>query len=606
MRFNKIAASVFALSLITSATISNEGVIKNIIPVNSISASAANKIYDDWEYIIESDNSATIKEYTGNDADIIVPSSIDGHTVKKVDGVFQNKTFINSVKYPSTVTEIADFTFNKCTGLTSVIMPGVTKIGWNAFAQTTSLTSINLPDTLQSIESNAFSQSGIKSITIKDGVALGNGVFKYCVNLKTFSIPSTWTEIGPGMFSGSGLTSITIPSNIKVIGSSAFSYCSNLSSVSIPSTVTSIGSSAFASDAKLKSITLSANLTEIGDSAFEKTGISAITVPSKVTKIGNYAFSNCPNLNKVEIKGTCTMGQSVWGSSDKVTDIKMNTATWENSLYGFALRECRNLSKINGKELVQFKSNGEPFIPSELMPALKKYFERVDNKNTPFFDKYIDETVKYVARTETAGCSTDLQKVTKLHDWVCNKMNYAYDSNGEPDPSEQCHVDSSVFMRDTTVCDGYARAYTLLLQSAGIEAYYLSGVNHAWTMVKVGDRYFHVDTCHDGQGDTTKYSHFLKSDNGIRKCSFGHGNWGITIPSGSRIRYTTKPSTKPVCSYSLGDVNKDGTVNQADVDYLCRYLAKFYDKLPERALADVTGDGYIDISDAVATYRLFD
>ena len=55
--------------------------------------------------------------------------------------------------------EIGDWAFNECTSLTSINIPdSVTSIGEGAFNECTSLTSINIPTSVTSIGSYAFSE----------------------------------------------------------------------------------------------------------------------------------------------------------------------------------------------------------------------------------------------------------------------------------------------------------------------------------------------------------------------------------------------------------------------------------------------------------------
>ena len=101
----------------------------------------------------------------------------------------------------------------------------VTKIGYSAFANCASLTSVMIPS----------------SVTI-----IGQLAFDGCSSLTSITIPSSVTSIDAWAFSGcSGLTSVDIPSSVTNIGNRAFQDCSNLTSITIPNSVTSIGSYAF-------------------------------------------------------------------------------------------------------------------------------------------------------------------------------------------------------------------------------------------------------------------------------------------------------------------------------------------------------------------------
>ena len=160
--------------------------------------------------------------------------------------------------------------------------------------------------------------------------------------------------------------------------------------------------------------------------------------------------------------------------------------------------------------------------------------------------------LNYVVKTEAARYTAPKDKIKALHDWVCNKVNYAYKADGKTsENSLEVKCDSSVFFRNTTVCDGYARALTLLLEKAGFEAYHVASQNHAWTMVKLGNKYYHIDACHDDNNDgTINYSHYLVSDADIKKCQNGHKNWRI-VKLSNRFDYNI-PATIPTCNETLG------------------------------------------------------
>ncbi len=79
--------------------------------------------------------------------------------------------------------------------------------------------------------------------------------FQGCDSLTSVNIPSSVTSIEWMAFSGcDSLTSITIPSSVMSIEKEAFSLCSSLTSITIPSSVTSIGSEAFYGCSSLTSV----------------------------------------------------------------------------------------------------------------------------------------------------------------------------------------------------------------------------------------------------------------------------------------------------------------------------------------------------------------
>ena len=165
-------------------------------------------------------------DYKGQGGNISLPTFDDARTYFINKYAFYENLTITSIEIPSSVTSIESYAFSRCSSLTSIKIPdSVTSIGSYAFSNCSSLTSITIPESITSIESSAFSR---------------------CSSLTSITIPDSITSIGYAAFIGcSSLTSITIPDSITSIGESAFQACSSLTSIIIPDSVTSVGSYAF-------------------------------------------------------------------------------------------------------------------------------------------------------------------------------------------------------------------------------------------------------------------------------------------------------------------------------------------------------------------------
>ena len=215
------------------------------------------------------------------------------------------KSNITSVSLPDGLESIGNYAFYQCTALTSITIPSnVTSIGNSAFNECTGLESVTIPDGVTSIGTSAFQQcSSLTSIIIPAGVTgIGNYVFCACTGLTSITIPSSVTSIGNSAFSGcSGITSITIPADVTSIGSNAFSN-SGLTSITIPVKVRSIGNAAFSGCFGLETVTFADGipLESIGAYAFRGcSSLESITIPASVTRIGDYAFQQCSGLATV-------------------------------------------------------------------------------------------------------------------------------------------------------------------------------------------------------------------------------------------------------------------------------------------------------------------
>ena len=97
----------------------------------------------------------------------------------------------------------------------------------------------------------------ITSIDIPFGTRLiRNSAFYYYTSLASVTIPNSVTSIEHNAFAFCPLASVTIPNSVTSIGSYAFYSCISLPSVTIPNSVTSIGGSAFESCILLASVTV--------------------------------------------------------------------------------------------------------------------------------------------------------------------------------------------------------------------------------------------------------------------------------------------------------------------------------------------------------------
>ena len=97
------------------------------------------------------------------------------------------------------VTEIGNFSFFCCAGLTSVSIPAsVTYIGHLAFRSCTGLASVAIPDSVKCIEHRAFNGcTGLTSVTIGKGVTrIAGEVFCGCRKLSDVAIHGDVSDLG--------------------------------------------------------------------------------------------------------------------------------------------------------------------------------------------------------------------------------------------------------------------------------------------------------------------------------------------------------------------------------------------------------------------------
>ncbi len=336
-------------------------IITLLLIIPNISNAAAEHTYSDteqgieWSYELDENNNVInlICNTTSKVGAVTIPSTIDGKTVISLSGqrgyspigAFENCAGITSITIPDTIQTIGNSTFQNCTGLKTITLPdSITKIDAYAFRSCSGLTSINLSNNL---------------------VSIGEYAFTSCTGLKNIEIPNTVTSIGSAAFSDcSKLEEITLSENLSKIANRTFSGCSSLTSIVLPNSVTTLESDASYTGA-------------FGDC----TNLEKILIPDSVATIGSHTFYNC---NKLTIYGNDGMTSKEYAEAN---DIPFDyIANWDKENSGTDITsptvESIEISSESIRNYEKDPSKNTYMVPAGAKLVINVYFNEIINGTT--------------------------------------------------------------------------------------------------------------------------------------------------------------------------------------------------------------------------------
>ncbi|ELP87655.1 hypothetical protein EIN_513630 [Entamoeba invadens IP1] len=269
------------------------------------------------------------------------------------NNAFQGKSNCFDLDFLGRVKEIGDFCFKNCTCfLNDLYLPyGLTKIGYGAFENFTTLTTIHLNESITKLPYKCFAgdiylkeiTSPLKEVDVDDYALwkcknlekypkfvpskcvksddrwtlkfcsvtklevpedvdeLREFCFKGLTSLECVKIKNTTCLIGKQCFVGcSNIQSICLNESVRFDKHLVFANLSSLTSIELPTTITKVRNFMFKNCIKLKDVIIKKGVVKIGDSAFQNCeSLKKINIPQSVTKIGLSCFKGCTSICEI-------------------------------------------------------------------------------------------------------------------------------------------------------------------------------------------------------------------------------------------------------------------------------------------------------------------
>ena len=328
------------------AEISNENELSGEITTETENvAENGTQEQHDWEGKLYSDGTAEITKYTGSDKDVVIPSTIEGHTVTSLEQeVFYKNTTVETIHIPATVIHMGH--------------PGDVAI--TTFDGTKSLRSI----TVEEGNPVYFSRDGVLfRYTADNGKPM---IERYPENKpgETYIIPRDIDAVGD-FYQPKNLRKIVVPDTVSYIFISAFTGLSDATIVFCHTEPSQVRvRDIFASLTNCKIIVKNQAMKEAIGSAddFYNSENTSVLLESELSAEERNAYltpatdltfadgSRTKNIT-LEPEENCTIDYQLF--PEDTTDV----VTWESSDDSIAKVEC-----VNGKVTVTGEANGECVI----------------------------------------------------------------------------------------------------------------------------------------------------------------------------------------------------------------------------------------------------
>lgn len=439
------------------------------------------------------------------------------------EGTFYEGYKFTSISLPSTVTSIGIKAFNKCVGLQTVTINGesLTTIGASAFDGCSELTSINIPNTLQT---------------------LANRSFAGCSKLSEINLPNGLTTIEGFAFCGAGLVSVVVPETVTVFGTDVFNGCKSLKSATLPSGLTSIPLYTF----------------------FKCTALESFYMSDNVTYIGQYAFNECTNLGPVylsknleTIYSNGTFKQGAFQTCVKMYFVNNPGDTEKPDIYffpeslknlgGAAIKNCPSLNPtlVFPKNMLNLDDDGWNFgnrtqSYTRNIVFLGEYAELKfanENTNTNFYfvnPNVTTETLKltYVQNPDNSFvyvCSEGkMAKLGQTITWTTDGYAHITDPNGRKETEATCTMPKMVadycfcgaFIEGSETTEGDALGHNL-----GVEYYIFTSLTEKGKTCQDCERCkeYTAETTHE-KAVLTNIGYSVKTySSGNKKACFDNG-----------------------------------------------------------------------------------
>ncbi len=139
---------------------------------------------------------------------------------------------------------------------------------------------------------------------------------------------------------------------------------------------------------------------------------------------------------------------------------------------------------------------------SDPKPTMPPVFKTLAQKCSQDYDE--KRVIKLIIDTLITDDMNVVEKIKIIHDYLIQTTTYDHVNLKAGTESKSVYKTYGCIIGHRCVCQGYAYAFMDIMTAMGIECVELSGGNHAWNAVKIGESWYYIDLTWDDPYDGSR------------------------------------------------------------------------------------------------------
>ncbi|GFN29896.1 transglutaminase domain-containing protein [Paenibacillus xylaniclasticus] len=226
-----------------------------------------------------------------------------------------------------------------------------------------------------------------------------------------------------------------------------------------------------------------------------------------------------------------------------------------NEQFSFTIRDFQDAEQAFKQAFADAASADDytAYIIDSYRYTIRERANRADVEMTVQYRETADQTAQVEQLTKqalrsivSAAGMNDHTKVKLIHDWVVDRVEY--------DTSLSSYTAYEALITGKTVCQGYALLLQHMLTKAGLESRIVEGTvstgDHAWNLVKLDGRWYHLDATWNDAAPSMKTKNSGEAKNSTEATVSRYRYYLLSDKEIIRDHQWTKPYPKAVTEYS--------------------------------------------------------